>query len=137
MKDWLLFMAIFEGTPDYLASLVTGVPPNPAREAWARAQEATVWANFQKDRATLLARTSDDFSKQPAQQHALGRWFYNYGKAPDGWPFEAGYWVGMQIAAAYVAQATDKRAAFDALIEARDPAAILKASGYEARFTKH
>jgi hypothetical protein len=136
MKDWLLFMAIFEGTPDYLASLVTGAQPNPARDAWARGQEAKVWADFQKDRATLLARTSDDFSKQPAQAAAAGRWFYNYGKAPEGWPFEAGYWVGMQIAAAYVAQAADKRAAINDLIEAKDPAAILKASGYEARFAK-
>jgi hypothetical protein len=136
MKDWLLFMAIFEGAPDYLASLVTGAQPNPARDAWARGQEAKVWADFQKDRATLLARSSDDFSKQPAQAAAASRWFYNYGKAPEGWPFEAGYWVGMQIAAAYVAQATDKRAAINDLIEAKDPAAILKASGYEARFTK-
>ncbi len=136
MKDWLLFMAIFEGTPDYLASLVTGAQPNPARDAWARAQEAKVWADFQKDRATLLARTSDDFSKQPAQGAAAGRWFYNYGRAPEGWPFEAGYWVGMQIAAAYVAQAKDKRAAMNDLIEAKNPAAILNASGYEARFVK-
>jgi hypothetical protein len=136
MKDLLLFMAIFEGAPDYLASLVTGAQPNPAREAWARSQEAKVWADFQKDRATLLARTSDDFSKQPVQQAALNRWFYNYGRAPEGWPFEAGYWVGMQIAAAYVAQATDKRAAINDLIEGKDPAAILKASGYEARFAK-
>lgn len=136
MKDLLLFMAIFEGTSDYLASLVTGAQPNPARADWGRRQEAQVWADFQKDRATLLARTSDDFSKQPAQQKALNRWFYNYGKAPEGWPFEAGYWVGMQIAAAYVDQATDKRAAINDLIEAKDPAAILKASGYEARFAK-
>lgn len=134
MKDSLLFMAIFEGTPDYLATLVTGSSPNPAREAWGRGRDTAIWADFQKDRATLLARTSDDFSKQPAQAAAFGRWFYNYGKAPEGWPFEAGYWVGMQIAAAYVAQATDKRAAINDLIEAKDPAAILKASGYEAQF---
>lgn len=136
MKDLLLFMALREGTPDYLASLVTGTQPNPARETWGRGREAAVWADFQKDRATMLARTSDDFSKQPAQGAAFKRWFYNFGSAPEGWPFEAGYWVGMQIAAAYVAQATDKRAAINDLIEAKDPAAILKASGYEARFTK-
>jgi hypothetical protein len=130
MKDWLLFMAIFEGTPDYLASLVTGAQPNPGRETWGRARETKIWADFQKDRATLLARTSDDFSKQSAQAAAASRWFYNYGKAPEGWPFEAGYWVGMQIAAGYVAQAADKRAAIKDLIDAKDPAAILKASGY-------
>jgi hypothetical protein len=135
-KDLLLLVAIREGTPDFLASLVTGVQPNPAREEWGRSREAAIWADFQKDRATLLARTSDDFSKQPAQAAAFSRWFYNYGKAPEGWPFEAGYWVGMQIAAAYVEQAKDKRAAINDLIEAKDPAAILKASGYEARFAK-
>jgi hypothetical protein len=36
----------------------------------------------------------------------------------------------MRIAEAYVAQATDKRAAIRDLLELRDPAAILKASGY-------
>lgn len=133
-KDMLLLMAIREGTPDYLASLVTGAQPNPVREDWGRGREAAVWADFQKDRSTLLARTSDDFSKQPAQAAAFKRWFYNYGSAPKGWPFEAGYWVGMQIAAAYVAQAADKRAAINDLIEAKNPSAILKASGYQARF---
>lgn len=41
-----------------------------------------------------------------------------------------GYWVGMRIAEAYVARAADNRAAIRELIEFRDPAAILEASGY-------
>ena len=136
LKDLLLLMALREGTPDFLATLVTGVTPNPAREDWGRRREAAIWADFQKDRAIVRARTTDDFSKEPPVKVSFGRWFGNYGNAPEGWPFEAGYWVGMQIAAAYVAQADDKRAAINALIEAKDPAAILKASGYDARFSK-
>ena len=45
-------------------------------------------------------------------------------------PSEAGYWIGMRIAEAYVDRAPDKRAAMNELIELRDPVGILKASGY-------
>ena len=58
------------------------------------------------------------------------RWFANCGSAPEGWPCEAGYWVGMRIAEGYVANASNKRAAIRELLEPQDPAAILKASRY-------
>ena len=131
LRNLLLLMALREGTPDYLAGLVTGVAPSAEREMWGRAREAELWKQFQADAAVIAARKQDDMSKEPEVEKAMQRWFYNYGKAPAGWPFEGGYWVGMQIAAAYVAQASDKRAAIEDLIAMRDPAAILKASGYE------
>jgi hypothetical protein len=65
---------------------------------------------------------------------AFHRWFANAGHAPEGWPYELGYWVGMRIAEAYVARAADPHRAMDELIEAKDPAAMLKASGYGAAF---
>lgn len=136
MRDLLLVYALMEGTPDYLASLVTGVTPSPEREQWGRPREKELWQQFQRDQATLIARTTDDLSKQPELDKALRRWFNNYGNAPDGWPFEAGYWVGMQIAAAYVAQAKDKRAAINDLIEMKDPAKILRTSRYGADWQK-
>jgi hypothetical protein len=136
LRDLLLVYALVEGTPDYLAGLVTGVTPSPERELWGRPREKDLWQQFQRDQATLIARTTDDFSKQPELDKALRRWFNNYGNAPDGWPFEAGYWVGMQIAAAYVAQAKDKRTAINDLIEMKDPAAILRASRYGADWQK-
>jgi hypothetical protein len=68
--------------------------------------------------------------RNPMASSRFLRWFANYGSAPEGWPYEAGYWVGMRIAEAYVAHAHDKHAAIRDLIELRDPGAILKASGY-------
>jgi hypothetical protein len=130
LKNLMLLQALREGVPDYLASIVTGAEPSPEREAWGKANEAAAWQEFQKDAAIVLARKSDDFSKEKDAAAALGRWFGNAGNAPQGKPSEAGYWVGMQIAKAYVAKSKDKKAAINTLIEAKDPEAILKASGY-------
>jgi hypothetical protein len=136
IADLLLFAALREGTPDYLAALVTGASPDPEREAWARPRERELWEQFQRDRQAVVARASDDFGRDSAAGQGLYRWFANYGAAPDGWPSEAGYWVGMQIAAAYVAGAADKRRAIEDLLELKDPQAILLASGYRDRMEK-
>jgi hypothetical protein len=133
LRDLLLLMALFEGTPDFLATLVTGNYPNADRDVWARNQEARVWDEFQRDRATIRNGTKADNSLTPAATAALQRWFYNYGKAPEGWPFEAGYWVGSRIARAYFEKASDKQKALRDLIEAKDPQAILSASGYQGK----
>jgi hypothetical protein len=133
-KNLLLLLALREGVPDYLASIVTGNEPSPERENWGRAKEADIWRDFQKDAAIILASKSEDFSKDKASSDAVGRWFGNVGSAPAGMPSEAGYWVGMQIAKAYVAKASNKKQAIDTLIKAQDPMAILKASGYAEKF---
>ena len=123
--DPLLTQSLLEGVADYLASVVTGEVPGPDRDQWARGREAWLWREFQRNRQTML--TDPDSPR-------FKRWFANYGAAPEGWPSEAGYWIGMRIAEAYVARSPDKRAAMDALIELRDPAAILDASGYGRDF---
>jgi hypothetical protein len=127
-RDPLLAWALREGVPDYLASLVTGAVPRPERDAWARAREATLWQDFNRDRSALIG-VADPLADEQARSR-VKRWFVNYGDAPQGWPYEAGYWIGMRIAQAYVARATDPRRAITELIDLRDPAAILKASGY-------
>lgn len=117
-----------EGVADYFASLVTGEVPDLARDAWARQRESWLWQEFQRDRQAML---SDSASlRKPMASPRFRRWIANYSSPPEGWPSEAGYWVGMRIAEAYVARASDKHAAIRALIELRDPGAILKASGY-------
>ena len=126
-KDLLLMAALREGVPDYLAKLVTGAVPGAERDAWARQREAWLWAQFDQDRRKIT--NPDD----PAAEAVFRRWFANYGSAPEGWPSEAGYWIGMRIAESYVVQAKDKRRAIRDLIEAKDPTAILKASGYAPR----
>ena len=128
LADFLLGQALTEGVADYLATLVTGAIPHLDRDAWARPQEARLWQEFQQDRMALKG-SSDDVNKLIASPH-FRRWFANCHSAPAGWPCEAGYWIGMRIAEAYVAQAADKRAAIRELIALRDPAAILAASGY-------
>jgi hypothetical protein len=128
LADFLLGQALTEGVADYLATLVTGTIPHQDRDAWARPQEALLWQEFQRDRLAIKGST-DSVDKLIDSPH-FRRWFANCGSAPQGWPCEAGYWVGMRIAEAYVAHAPDQRAAIRELIELRDPAAILKASGY-------
>nr|WP_052170342.1 hypothetical protein [Massilia sp. JS1662] len=128
LADFLLGQALTEGVADYLATLVTGVIPHQDRDAWARPQEARLWQAFQQDRQALKA-SGGDVNKLIASPH-FRRWFANCGSAPEGWSCEAGYWIGMRIAEAYVARASDKRAAIRELIELRDPAAILDASAY-------
>lgn len=127
LADFLLAQALTEGVADYLATLVTGAIPKQDRDAWARPQEAGLWQAFQRDRDAI--KGGGDVNRLIASPH-FRRWFANCGSAPEGWPCEAGYWVGMRIAEAYVARASDKRAAIRELIELRDPGAILKASGY-------
>ncbi len=130
-SDMLLYAALAEGVPDLLARLVAGRQPNPEREAWGRGREAEIWRRFEADRALVLK------AEQPAKDEAARRWFANYGNKfptlPEGWPSELGYWVGMNIAQAYLDKAPDRRAALRELLQNRDPAAILKASGYAPR----
>jgi len=130
-KDALLYAALAEGVPDLLARLVTGRQPSPEREAWARSREADIWRRFTADRDLVLK------GEQPAKDAAAKRWFANYSNKfpdlPEGWPSELGYWVGMNIAQAYMDKAPDRRAALRELLANRDPAAILRASGYAPR----
>jgi hypothetical protein len=132
LADPLLLYALREGVPDLLATLVTGTVPTPSRDAWGRAREAQLWAEFQADRAIVRAGTRADGSLTADADAAVRRWFGNYGKAPPGWPYEAGYWVGMRIAQAYLDRELEKRTAIDTLLKAEDPTAILVASSYSA-----
>lgn len=130
-KDLLLYAAIAEGTPDLLALMVTGRQPHAGREAWARGREADIWQRFQADREIVMR------GDQPAADEAIGRWFGNHGRnfdgLPAGWPSELGYWVGMNIAQAYLNRAPEPRVALRALIANRDPAELLRGSLYAPR----
>lgn len=125
MKDLLLWAALREGVPDYLASLVTGKVPGPDRNVWASARELWLWNQFKQDRPLITD------PEAPSSEPIFKRWFANYGNPPKGWKSEAGYWIGMRIAERYVERASDKHAAIEDLIALKDPAAILKASGYD------
>jgi hypothetical protein len=132
--DLLLYVSLREGTADYLASLVTGSIPSAARNEWAVAREGALWREFGRDRSRVQAGTTGVIGGQTRLNDdgraAIMRWVANYGSAPDGWPIEAGYWVGMRIAQTYVERSPDRAAAIRTLIILEDPAAILAASGY-------
>lgn len=129
--DRLLLSAVLEGVPDLISELVTGQEPNLAREAWARPREADIWKRFLEDSVTM--RTGSESQSR----EAFKRWFANTGNRfdalPEGWPSELGYWVGRNIARAYIAGSTNKQEALLKLIAASDPTAILQASGYAPR----
>lgn len=131
VTDPLLLSALMEGVPDLLSELVTGLEPDPDREAWARPREADIWRRFSEDR--LKVQSGDEEQSRAAFQ----RWFANAGRRfeglPEGWPGELGYWVGRNVARAYLAKAADEREALLTLISAQDPTAILQASGYAPR----
>jgi Predicted Zn-dependent protease (DUF2268) len=129
--DPLLLATLREGIADYLALMVTGKVPGAERNLWAQPREAELWRQFNADREIVKANRKGDWEYTETGLKTIQRWVWNYQMAPEGWPHEAGYWVGMKICAAYVEQAADKRQAMRTLIELKDPAAILKASGYK------
>ena len=124
----LLAEALTEGSADFIASLVTGRTPEPGRAAWAAPQEQKLWQMFQADIAA--ARPEAAKMSPAAARAATHRWLENYGSAPPGWPYEAGYWVGMRIWRDYYNQAADKHTAIQDMLTWDDPDLILKASGY-------
>ncbi|MEJ1935331.1 hypothetical protein WDZ92_34480 [Nostoc sp. NIES-2111] len=136
-RDLLLMTALREGVPDYLASLATGAIPDAARDAWAKANETWLWKEFEQDRQALVNERGDgaQLPDSPEGMARFKRWFANAGRPPEGWPSEAGYWIGMRIAQAYVNRAPDRGIAIRELIEMRDPLAILAASGYRPSST--
>jgi hypothetical protein len=92
---------------------------------WAEANSAMVWREFGRD----LAVMRDPDVSEETKNAAVRRWLHNADQAPDGWPTELGYWVGMQIASGYVANARDPHTAIRELLVFKDPRLILKNSG--------
>ncbi|WP_158272063.1 hypothetical protein [Marinicauda salina] len=135
--DPLLGYSMAEGMADFIAMLVTGTVPDADKDSWAREREAELWRRFDADRTTIrsaLEAGADLNEPPPEVAEAYGRWLANFRRAPEGWPHEAGYWVGRRIAQAYFDRAEDKRAAIDTLLRLEGPEAILAASGYADRF---
>lgn len=124
--DALLRNVLAEGAADFVARLVTGEEPDPARAAWAMPRERKLWQQFLEDVDVIRAASSDG-ELTPSQNAATHRWVANYGNAPDGWPSELGYWIGLRIWERYFAAAADKRAALQVMLSISDPRSILQA----------
>jgi hypothetical protein len=82
--DVMLAVALNEGVADYVAKLVTGRVPAPARDAWAREREAMIWREFEADRARVRAGTDAKGELNASANQAFRRWFGNAGSPPKG-----------------------------------------------------
>ncbi len=90
---------------------------NPAQRAYGDAHEQALWTEF------AAAMHGGDTSK----------WLYEGDRAKDR-PADMGYYIGYKICQAYYRRAADKPEAVRRLLEMSDPDALLKESGYGARF---
>lgn len=132
-RDPLLAFVLIEGLADYIAWQATGEAPSLERDQWASEREAWLWAEFQTDRQIVqeeIAQGANLENRTARMNAAAGRWIQNFRNAPEGWPHEAGYWIGRQIISAYLEQQDDPTAALLDLLSMSDPLAVLAASAY-------
>ena len=109
--ETLLGSVLVEGAADFIATLVTGRQIDPARAAWGQAHEAELWRRFEADLATTRAAAGTASGRGTPAGDAFHRWVGNAGDAPEGWPSEAGYWIGQRIWERWYAKQPDKAAA--------------------------
>ena len=132
-RDPLLYMSLLEGQADYVSLLVTGQVPTQSRHDWAVENEDGLWPEFSRDRRILkvAAEAGASYGNLPPEAAtALTRWHANAGRAPDGWPYELGYWMGRQIVADYVTRADDPDQALIDLLNITDPVRVLSQTRY-------
>lgn len=130
--DPLLTLSLHEGVADMVAALVLGRIPDVERDEWALARREALFRQFHTDRRTVresVARGETLGTFSPETRAALGRWHFNHNHVADDWRSDLGYWIGRQIASAFVEQASDKRNAIQDLVQGMDPTAVLLASG--------
>ena len=110
-----------EGAADFLAEMLVGRHINEAIRGYGDQHERELWEKFQQD------------LRRPDGHRA---WLYN-GRDPNRKvPPDLGYYMGYRIAKSFWENAPDREAALRAIIEIRDPEAILHSSGYAARLSK-
>lgn len=118
-ESTLLAQALYEGTCDLVAELVTGKLPLLPYVSYGPAHEAELKARFQRDMFSPYLRS----------------WFYNQvSEDPQHVP-DLGYYMGYAICKAYYQRATNKKSAIRELIEldyTNDEAveALLRQSAY-------
>jgi hypothetical protein len=111
----LLDQALLEGSADFVGELVSGSNINAWLLSYAEPREAALWDEFKRE------MTGTDIS----------RWLYNRNTGTAERPGDLGYFVGYQITKAYYERAVDKTAALREIVEMRDGATFLAASGYD------
>jgi hypothetical protein len=110
----LLDQSLLEGSADFVAELVSGSHPNTLIYEWALPREHDLWLEFQ----------------QVMNGRDVSQWLYNQGSATPDRPGDLGYFIGYRIVQAYYTKTPDKTAALRDIIEMKDGADFLAASGY-------
>ena len=128
-KAPLLAQILTEGGADFVARLVTGDEPDPKRAEWAAAHTDMLMRQLRDDLAATRGADLEKLTETSPQYAAFHRWIGNYGDAPEGWPYEMGYWVGMQVWQGYFDRAADKHAAVRRVLAIGDPDEVLAKSG--------
>lgn len=113
-SDTVLHAALVEGAAEFVAEKISGSVAATHLHRWTAGREAAVERAFVAEKD---GKANDS------------RWVYNQLGTKD-WPGDLGYWVGYRIVKSYYERAPDKAAAIKAIIEMRDPAAFLAASGW-------
>ncbi|MBC2776720.1 hypothetical protein [Parasphingopyxis marina] len=129
--DPLLSLSLHEGIADLVARIILGRSPNASRDAWADARRAELFAQFDEDRETLRQSVGDGetiTTLSDDARAALQRWHFNHGRVPDEWQSDLGYWIGREIALAYVERSSDRRQAIHDLVQGIDPLIELETS---------
>ena len=111
----LLDQALLEGSADFVGELVSGSNINAWLRTYAEPREAALWDEFELE----MSGTN------------VSRWLYNQNSGTADRPGDLGYFVGYRIAKWYYDHAADKAAALREIIEMRDGASFLVASGYD------
>lgn len=125
MGGILLGSVLMEGAADFIATLATGRQMDPARAAWAAPREAELWRQFEADLSITRAAGWDNLKRGTPVGDSFYRWIGNYSSAPQGWPSEAGYWMGQRIWQRWYDRQPDKQAALRRMLDLKDPTAIL------------
>lgn len=113
VQTTVLRQSLIEGVAEMVAKLTTGDVSNSHLLRWTAGRERQIGEAFLRD----------------AKSYELSKWLYN-GQGTVKAPGDLGYWVGYGIAQSYYDRASDKQAALKALLELRDPDAILANSGW-------
>ena len=110
----LLKGAIDEGMADFIAELATGQNPNARLQAYGRAHEKEIWADFRKEMAGP----------------SWSNWIANATQETADKPADLGYFVGYQICRSYYQELADKKQAVHDILNISDYPAFLARSRY-------
>ncbi|WP_082886425.1 DUF2268 domain-containing putative Zn-dependent protease [Flavisolibacter tropicus] len=123
-KNWpenptLLQQSIIEGSADFLGELISGAHINQKAQNYGNLHEEKLCREF--------------ISRMDSTQYI--DWLYGV-SGKDDRPNDLGYWIGYKITEQYYNKATDKRQAFEEILDIKDFKDFLRKSDYLEKYFK-